>query len=99
MDANPYAYGRWGVAITMIVISTFFILRYVPPKTRLGKRSGGALILWPFVFAMYVRLACREERDVLEEYPDQYAAYARRVPMFFPRLGRSGHLRSEKAAA
>lgn len=44
------------------------------------------LILWPFVVAMYVRLARREERDVLEKFPKEYTEYMRRTPMFFPRL-------------
>jgi len=43
------------------------------------------LILWPFVIWMYVRLAKREEKDVLAKYP-QYAEYLKRTPMFFPRL-------------
>ncbi|MFV2073304.1 MAG: isoprenylcysteine carboxylmethyltransferase family protein, partial [Thermoanaerobaculales bacterium] len=54
------------------------------------------LVLWPFVIVMYVRLAHREERDVLAEYPEQYAAYQRRVPMFFPRLGKLWRLLSER---
>lgn len=198
-----YAYGNWGIAITMVTISLFFIVRFLPMRTRLGKRSGGALIafivalfaemygfpltiyflghffgiripldhvsghllgdlitwlglgngwfivmllsnlllilgiwlvtagwelvyrsegllvtdgvyryirhpqytgifvitlafmiqwptlgtllLWPFVIAMYVRLARREERDVLAEFPAAYRAYMDRTPMFFPR--------------
>lgn len=199
---NAYAYGNWGIAITMIAISLFFIFKFVPMKTRLGKRSGGALIafivalfaemygfpltiyllssfvgiripldhisghllgdlltrlglgngwaivmilsnlliligilivsagwervyvaqgelvtdgvyrhmrhpqytgifiitlgfmiqwptlatliLWPFVIWMYVRLARREERDVLQKHPEAYRAYMQRTPMFFP---------------
>lgn len=199
---SGYAYGNWGIAVTMIAISLFFIFKFIPMKTRLGKRSGGALIafivalfaemygfpltiylashffgvqlsldhisghllgdlitylglgngwfivmllsnvliligiwiisagwervyesqgavvtdgiyryirhpqytgifiitlgfmiqwptlatlvLWPFVIWMYVRLARREERDVLEKHPDAYRAYMERTPMFFP---------------
>ncbi len=213
MHNGEYAYGSWGVVITMVLISAFVIFRYLPAKTRLGKRSGGALIafilalfaemygfpltiyllghfvgikvpldhvsghllgdlitwvgigsgwlivmllsnalllsglllimegwklvyrsegdlvtdgvyahmrhpqytgifvitvafmiqwptlvtvvLWPFVITMYVRLARSEESEVLAEFPEQYAAYQRRVPMFFPRLGRSWRLVSE----
>jgi protein-S-isoprenylcysteine O-methyltransferase Ste14 len=29
------------------------------------------LILWPFVILMYVRLAKKEERDVLRKYPKE----------------------------
>lgn len=217
MDNNGYAYGSWAIAITMIVISAFFILRYIPAKTRHEKRSGGAffafiialfvemygfpltiyllghfvgikipfdhvsghmlgdlitwmglgngwlivmvlsnvlliaglllimegwklvyrsegglvthgvyahmrhpqytgifvitlafmiqwptlatLILWPFVIAMYVRLARREERDVMVEYPEAYAAYKERVPAFIPRPGRSWQLLNGGEAA
>lgn len=206
---DGYAYGAWGIAITMIVVSLFFIFKFIPMKTKLGKRSGGALIafvvalfaemygfpltiyllghfvgleipfdhisghllgdfltwlglgngwaivmvlsnvliilgiwlvsagwervyqsqgelvtdgvylfmrhpqytgifiitlgfmiqwptlatllLWPFVIWMYVRLARREERDVLQEFPVQYREYMERTPMFLPRLLRTAH--------
>lgn len=202
MHGDTYAYGNWGIALTMIVISLFFIFRFIPMRTRLGKRSGGALIafivalfaemygfpltiylaghflglripldhvsghllgdlitylglgngwfivmlisnvliligisvvatgwervyaaqgelvtdgvyryvrhpqytgifvitlgfmiqwptlatliLWPFVIWMYVRLARREERDALEEHPQEYRAYMAHTPMFIP---------------
>lgn len=201
-NGTGYAYGNWGIAITMIAISLFFLLRFVPMKTRLGKRSGGALIafivalfaemygfpltiylashflginvsldhisghllgdlisylglgdgwflvmlvsnlligagilviaagweqvyasqgqlvtsgiygyirhpqytgifiitlgfmiqwptlatllLWPFVIWMYVRLAKREERDVIKQYPEAYREYMQRTPRFIP---------------
>lgn len=204
MHGDGSAYGNWGIAITMIVVSLFFIFKFIPMRTRLGKRSGGALItfvvalfaemygfpltiyllghfvgieipldhvsghllgdlltrlglgngwaivmilsnvliilgiwlvsagwervyesqgglvtdgiyryvrhpqytgifvitlgfmvqwptlatliLWPFVIGMYVRLAKREERDVLEKHPDEYPPYMERTPMFFPSL-------------
>lgn len=203
-DHQSYAYGAWGLVITMVLISVFFIVRFIPMRTRLGKRSGGALftfivalfaemygfpltiyllghfvgirvpldhisghllgdlisylglgngwfivmtasnvlliigmwlvmngwervyksqgelvtdgvykyvrhpqytgifiitlgfmiqwptlttlILWPFVIAMYVRLAKQEERDVLKEFPKAYRKYMERTPMFFPRV-------------
>jgi protein-S-isoprenylcysteine O-methyltransferase Ste14 len=40
---------------------------------------------------MYVRLARREERDVLQEFPVQYREYMERTPMFLPRLLRTAH--------
>ncbi len=203
-DHQAYAYGAWGLVITMVLISVFFIVRFIPMRTRLGKRSGGALIafivalfaemygfpltiylllhfvgiripldhisghllgdvisysglgngwfivmtisnillimgiwlvmtgwervyksqgnlvtdgvykyvrhpqytgifiitlgfmiqwptlttliLWPFVIAMYVRLAKQEEQDVLQEFPQEYREYMQRTPMFFPLL-------------
>ena len=201
---QDYAYGAWGLVFTMVLVSVFFLVRFIPMRTRLGKRSGGALIafivalfaemygfpltiyllshfvgirvpldhisghllgdlitylglgngwfivmtvsnvlliagiwlvmagwervydsqgelvtdgvykyvrhpqytgifimtlgfmiqwptlatliLWPFVIAMYVRLAKQEERDALKEYPKEYLEYMRRTQVFFPRL-------------
>lgn len=203
-DHQAYAYGAWGLVITMVLVSVFFIVRFIPMRTRLGQRSGGALIafvvalfaemygfpltiyllshfvgiqipldhisghllgdfisylgigngwfivmtlsnlllivgimlvmngwervyqsqgklvtdgvykyvrhpqytgifvitlafmiqwptlttliLWPFVIVMYVRLAKREEQDVLGEFPHEYPDYMQRTPMFFPRF-------------
>lgn len=198
------AYGNWGIAVTIVLVFTFFVVRYLPMRTRMAKRSGGALIaffvalfaemygfpltiyllghfldvqipldhisghllgdlitwlglgngwfivmllsniliiagiwiisagweqvyrsegglvtdgiyryvrhpqysgifvitlglmiqwptlptliLWPFVIAMYVRLAKKEEQDVQEKFPNEYGAYVERTPRFVPRL-------------
>lgn len=213
-DHQAYAYGAWGLVITMILVSAFFIVRFIPMQTRLGKRSGGALmtfivalfaemygfpltiyllshfvgiqipldhisghllgdfitylglgngwfivmtasnvllitgmwiimagweqvyqsqgelvtdgvykyvrhpqytgifiitlafmiqwptlttlILWPFVIAMYVRLAKQEEQDVLKEFPEAYREYMERTPMFFPRILRHHPVHASK---
>lgn len=215
MHDQHYAYGAWGLVVTMILISLFFIFRFLPNRTRMEKRSGGALIafivalftemygfpltiyllthfvgipipldhisghllgdliswlglgngwfivmlvsnlllilgiwmisagweqvhksegrlvtdgiyaymrhpqytgifiitlafmiqwptlttliLWPFVIAMYVRLARREEQDVLQKYPEKYREYMQRTPMFFPRLWSRSENRSSVA--
>lgn len=207
MHDAEYAYGSWGVVVTMILISAFVVVRYLPLRTRVEKRNGGALIafiialfaemygfpltiyllghfvgveipldhisghllgdfitwaglgngwlivmvisnalliaglllimegwklvyrsegglvtegpyafirhpqysgifvvtlafmiqwptlptlvLWPFVIAMYVRLARQEEKDVLAAFPERYSSYRQEVPMFFPRLSRT----------
>ncbi len=204
MHGEGYAYGSWGIVITMVLISLFFIFKFIPMRTRLGKRSGGALIafivalfaemygfpltiyllshfvgieipfnhisghllgdlitylklgngwfivmlvsnvllvigiwvvsagwelvyksegklvthgvyayirhpqytgifiitlafmiqwptlatlvLWPFVIAMYVRLAKQEEKDVTQQFPEEYREYMQRTPRFFPKL-------------
>lgn len=205
---GDYAYGNWSIVITMILVSLFFAMRFVPMRTRLGKRSGGALItfivalftemygfpltiyllshfvgieipldhnsghllgdlitylglgngwfivmlvsnlllilgiwlvmagweavyasegklvtnglyaymrhpqytgifvitlafmiqwptlatliLWPFVIAMYYKLARQEEADALEKFPVEYREYMARTPMFFPKLSLRG---------
>jgi protein-S-isoprenylcysteine O-methyltransferase Ste14 len=51
---DGYAYGNWGLAITMIVVSLFFIFKFIPMRTRLGKRSGGALIA--FIVALFAEM-------------------------------------------
>ncbi|MGE0823495.1 MAG: isoprenylcysteine carboxylmethyltransferase family protein [Candidatus Binatia bacterium] len=214
MPHNEYAYGNWGIVITMVVLSLFFIVRFIPLHTKMGKRSGGALIafvvalfaemygfpltiylfahflgvripldhisghllgdlitwlglgngwfivmlvsnvllilgiwlisagwqlvydaegrlvthgvyqymrhpqytgifiitlgfmiqwptlatllLWPFVIAMYVKLAKKEEQDVLRTYPEEYRAYMARTPMFFPKLFGARRTRDEE---
>jgi len=58
---------------------------------------GEGVVHWPTVFSItvfpvivvvYVWLARREERHVIEEFGDAYLEYRRRVPMFFPSPGR-----------
>lgn len=43
--------------------------------------------LYPVIAAAYVLLARSEERRVMEQFGEEYRAYRRRVPMFFPRMG------------
>lgn len=45
------------------------------------------LIMFPILVYMYVRLARREEREVMAEFGEEYARYAIRTPAFFPHLG------------
>ena len=58
---------------------------------------GEGVVHWPTVFSVtlfpiivlaYIRLAHREERDMIGKFGDRYEQYRRRVPMFFP--GRGG---------
>ena len=57
---------------------------------------GEGVVHWPTVFSLaafpiivgaYVLLARKEERQMVERFGDEYVAYRRRVPMFFPRGG------------
>lgn len=43
--------------------------------------------LFPLIVFVYYRLAYKEERQMLEQFGDDYRAYQRRVPMFFPVKG------------
>lgn len=43
------------------------------------------LALFPIIVWAYVRLARKEEAKLIEQFGDEYRAYQRRVPMFFPR--------------
>ncbi len=54
MPNQGYAYGAWGMVITVVLVSLFFIFRFIPMRTRLGKRSGGALIA--FVIALFTEM-------------------------------------------
>jgi protein-S-isoprenylcysteine O-methyltransferase Ste14 len=48
------------------------------------------LALFPVIVLAYVRLARKEERDMLRRFGPAYEAYLQRVPMFFPRWGQWG---------
>ena len=49
-----------------------------------------SVALFPVIVLVYWLLARREERRVLQEFGDEYRAYMRRVPMFFPRISQWG---------
>lgn len=54
MYDKHYAYGAWGLVITMILISLFCLFRFLPIRTRMEKRSGGALIA--FLVALFAEM-------------------------------------------
>lgn len=45
------------------------------------------LLLFPVIIALYAWLARKEEKLMAERFGEQYLAYRRSVPMFFPRRG------------
>lgn len=45
------------------------------------------LALYPVMVLLYVRLAIKEEQELLATFGEEYLVYQRRVPKFFPRWG------------
>ena len=43
------------------------------------------LILWPILAALYWKLAKREEKDIEEQFGEEFTEYKRKVPAFIPR--------------
>jgi protein-S-isoprenylcysteine O-methyltransferase Ste14 len=52
--------------------------------------------MFPILVTMYVRLARREEREVLAEFGHVYARYAATTPGVFPTPGSRGTARVRK---
>ncbi|GAB6098443.1 isoprenylcysteine carboxylmethyltransferase family protein [Halanaerocella petrolearia] len=42
------------------------------------------LVMWPILIYSYYRLAKKEERDVLNEFGQEYKEYIKNTPAFFP---------------
>ena len=47
-------YGNWIIAISLILLSLFFIFKYLPLKTKFQKRSGGVFIA--FIIALFTEM-------------------------------------------
>jgi len=73
--SGPYAYVRHPQYSGFILIMLGFLLQWPTLVT---------LIMFPILVTMYVRLARREEKEVAEEFGDQYRRYAARTPAFLP---------------
>ena len=74
---GPYAHVRHPQYAGFVLIMVGFLLQWPTLLT---------LAMFPVLVFMYVRLARQEEREALAAFGEAYAAYARRVPAFFPRL-------------
>jgi protein-S-isoprenylcysteine O-methyltransferase Ste14 len=73
---GPYAYVRHPQYAGFILIMLGFLFQWPTLIT---------LIMFPVLVTMYVRLARREEKEVTEEFGDEYRRYAAKTPAFFPR--------------
>jgi protein-S-isoprenylcysteine O-methyltransferase Ste14 len=83
---GPYAHVRHPQYTGFILIMVGFLLQWPTVVT---------LIMFPILVTMYVKLARREDREVLAEFGDRYRRYADTTPAFFPRL--SGGMRKREA--
>ncbi|HKI62332.1 MAG TPA: isoprenylcysteine carboxylmethyltransferase family protein [Mariprofundaceae bacterium] len=54
--------------------------------------------LFPVIVLVYFLLARSEEKRVLDQFGEEYSAYQRRVPMFFPRMGQWRQLVEDSGA-
>lgn len=73
---GPYAHVRHPQYDGFVLIMSGFLLQWPTLVT---------LAMFPILVYMYVRLARREEREVLAEFGEEYARYAAKTPAFFPR--------------
>jgi protein-S-isoprenylcysteine O-methyltransferase Ste14 len=83
---GPYAYVRHPQYDGFILIMLGFLLQWPTLMT---------LIMFPILVTMYVKLARREEKEVLAEFGQEYRRYAATTPAFFPQLGK--RLQSRRA--
>ena len=75
---GPYAHVRHPQYVGFILIMLGFLFQWPTIIT---------LIMFPVLVTMYVKLARREEREVLAEFGDRYKRYTASTPAFFPRVG------------
>lgn len=78
--SGPYAYIRHPQYVGFVVIMVGFLLQWPTLPT---------LIMFPVLAYVYVRLAKREEKEAEAIPGEAYHQYARQVPRFIPRWGRS----------
>jgi protein-S-isoprenylcysteine O-methyltransferase Ste14 len=75
---GPYARIRHPQYSAFILIMIGFLLQWPTLST---------LIMFPVLVYMYVRLAKREEQEILDEFGEVYERYRETTPAFVPRFG------------
>lgn len=86
--SGPYAYVRHPQYSAFIMIMFGFLLQWPTLVT---------LIMFPILVVMYVRLAHREEQEVIAEFGAKYLEYASHTPAFIPSLRQDNEPRSQPA--
>lgn len=81
---GPYAYVRHPQYAGFIVIMLGFLFQWPTLVT---------LVMFPILVTMYVKLARREEKEVLAEFGNRYRAYTDATPAFIPYFGRPGRMK------
>ena len=76
---GPYAYVRHPQYVGFVLIMLGFLVQWPTLLT---------LLMFPILVTMYVRLARREEHEVMAEFGAAYTRYVAETPAFFPRVGR-----------
>jgi protein-S-isoprenylcysteine O-methyltransferase Ste14 len=74
---GPYAYVRHPQYVGFVLIMLGFLFQWPTLIT---------LIMLPILVTMYIKLARREEKEVLAEFGDPYRRYMARTPAFVPRI-------------
>jgi protein-S-isoprenylcysteine O-methyltransferase Ste14 len=77
-STGPYARMRHPQYVGFVAIMAGFLLQWPTILT---------LVMFPFLVAMYIRLAINEERQAEKEFGDQYMQYAARTPRWMPKFG------------
>ena len=81
---GPYAYVRHPQYVGFVLIMVGFLFQWPTLVT---------LAMFPILLYMYVRLARREEREVMAQFGEEYRRYAATTPAFIPRLRRNAPAR------
>jgi protein-S-isoprenylcysteine O-methyltransferase Ste14 len=76
---GPYAYVRHPQYVGFVLIMVGFLVQWPTLLT---------LLMFPILVTMYVRLARREEHEVMAKFGAAYTRYVAETPAFFPRVGR-----------
>lgn len=76
VTTGPYAYVRHPQYVGFIAVILGFLIQWPTLVT---------VIMAPMLILRYIRLAKREEGEVLRQFPQEYRAYMARVPAWIPR--------------